>query len=338
MRRGLLATLLILHGLAHASIGVWAAADGSLAAVNTLWSVAIVGYLAAGLALLRVPVLRTHWKPILVVATIASMLLLILYGGVIGLLGLPADLGLVFLAFDVMQRQVDSAVDVAEAVHVQGLPHPTWHRVGWTFAVVALVYVTAVVFFRPIYLHYGTTPAERLAILPGDEDVRNPRYRVDHAITINAPSDSVWPWLVQLGQDRAGFYSYSSLERMFGARIRNADRVHPEWQRLGIGDTIHATQQDYFGGRLGWPGWRVKAIVPRRALVLENWGAFVLEPIDSSTTRFYVRTRGEGKPGIGAFLLGPLNVFVFEPAHFIMQRGMLRGIRDRAEGRRPGAA
>ncbi|HET9426657.1 MAG TPA: hypothetical protein VFO55_14940 [Gemmatimonadaceae bacterium] len=338
MRRGLLATLLIVHGLAHASIGVWTAADGSRAAVNTLWGVAVVGYVAAGFALLRVPFLRTHWKAILVTSTIASILLLILYGGIFGLLGVPVALALVFIAFDVMQRQVDSAVDVAEIVHVEGLSHPTLHRVGWTFAVVALAYVAAVVVFRPVYLRYGTTPAERLAVLPGDEDVRNPRYRVDHAITINAPVDSVWPWLVQLGQDRGGFYSYSGLERMFGARVRNADRVHPEWQRLAVGDTIRATQPDYFGGRLGWPGWRVRNIVPRRALVLEKWGAFVLEPVDSTTTRFIVRTRGEGKATVGNFLLGPLNVFVFEPAHFIMQRGMLRGVRNRAEGRVRGDA
>ena len=338
MRRGLLAFLLLLHGLAHASIGVWTAADGSVAAVNTLWSVAIVGYLAAGFAMLRVPLLRTHWKPILVVTTIASVLLLILYGRLFGLIGIAIDVVLLFVAFDVMQRRVDSDVEVVETKHVTGLSHPTLHRIGWTLAVLGLTYAATVVVLRPMYLHYGTTRAERLAALPGDDDVANPRYRVDHAITIHAPADSVWPWLVQLGQDRAGFYSYSGLERMFGARISNADRVHPEWQALGVGDTIKATQPDYFGGRLGQPGWRVKHIVPQRALVLENWGAFVLQPVDSATTRFIVRTRGEGKPTIGNFLLGPLSVFVFEPAHFIMQRGMLRGVRDRAEGRRRGEA
>ena len=285
MRRGMLAFLLLIHGLAHASIGVWTAADGSVAAVNTLWSVAIVGYLAAGFAMLRVPLLRTHWKPILVVTTIASVLLLILYGRLFGLIGIAIDVVLLFVAFDVMQRRLDSDVEVVETKHVTGLSHPTLHRIGWTLAVLGLTYAATVVVLRPMYLHYGTTRAERLAALPGDDDVANPRYRVDHAITIHAPADSVWPWLVQLGQDRAGFYSYSGLERMFGARISNADRVHPEWQALGVGDTIKATQPDYFGGRLGQPGWRVKHIVPQRALVLENWGAFVLQPVDSATTQ-----------------------------------------------------
>jgi hypothetical protein len=337
MRRGLLALLLIVHGLLHASIGVWAAAGHSLTLVNTLWSVAIVGYVAAGFAMVRVPYLRTHWKPILVAATMASLLLLIVYGGLLGLLGVPVDFALAFIAFDVMQPRVDRDVGEAEQAHVQGLPHPLWHGVGWSLAIVMLVYVAAVVVTRPVYLSWGTTPAERLAMLPGDELVANARYRVDHGITIRAPADSVWPWLAQLGQDRGGFYSYSRLERMAGDRITNADRIHPEWQTVSVGDTIRATQADYLGGRLGTLGWKVTGLVPGRALILENWGAFVLQPIDSGTTRLFVRTRGEGNASALGLVLGPLNVFVFEPAHFIMQRGMLRGIRDRAEGRSRGA-
>jgi hypothetical protein len=338
MRRGLLALLFIVHGLLHASIGVWAVASHSLATVNSLWSVAIVGYIATGLALLRVPVVRTHWKSILVTTTIASLLLLIMYGGLLGLLGVPVGVALVFVAFDVMQPRLDKAVETAERVHAAGLPHPVWHRVGWTFAAIALVYVAAVVVVRPIYLRWGTTPAERIAALPGDPATGFAGYRVDHGITIHAPADSVWPWLVQLGQDRGGFYSYATLERMFGDRITNADRIHPEWQTLSVGDTVRATQADYFGGRFGTLGWKVTDLVPGRALVLENWGAFVLQPIDSTTTRLFVRTRGTGKATIAGLVLGPLSVFVFEPAHFIMQRGMLRGIRDRAEGRRRSAA
>jgi hypothetical protein len=328
-----MALALIVHGLLHASIGVWAAAGHWLAAVNTLWSVAIVGYVAAGFALLRVPVLRTHWKPILVTTTIASLLLLTAYGGVFGMLGVPIDLALAFVAFDVVQPRVETDVQSAERLHASGLPHPAWHRMGWTLATIALVYIAAVVVVRPACLRWGTTAAERIASLPGDDAIQYARYRVDHGITIHAPADSVWPWLAQLGQDRGGFYSYATLERLFGDRIHNATRIHPEWQTIAVGDTIRATQPGYLGGRFGTLGWKVTALVPGRALVLENWGAFVLQPIDSTSTRLFVRTRGEGKPTVMGLVLGPLNVFVFEPAHFIMQRGMLRGIRDRAEGR-----
>ena len=68
-------------------------------------------------------------------------------------------------------------------------------------------------------------------------------------------------------------------------------------------------------------------------IVLAQWGAFVLVPVDARTTRLIIRTRGEGAASVASLLLGPLNVFVFEPMHFIMQRQMLRGIKLRAEGR-----
>ena len=337
MRRGLLAFLLIVHGLLHASIGVWAATGRSLVAVNTLWSVAIVGYVATGFAMLRVPLLRKHWKGLLVTATVTSVLLLAVYGGMMGLLGVTIGFVLAFLSFDILRRRVDSDVEQVEVGHVASLHHPWWHRIGWTVAIVSLGYVAAVAFVRPIYLQWGTTAEERLARLPGDERVRDVRYRVDHGITIRAPADSVWPWLVQLGQDRGGFYSYARLERMIGDRITNADRIHPEWQTIAVGDTVRATQADYLGGRFGTLGWEVVDVVPGRALVLDKWGAFVVQPIDSATSRLFVRTRGDGKPSAIGLVLGPLNVFVFEPAHFIMQRGMLRGIRDRAEGMIRGA-
>jgi hypothetical protein len=336
IRRGLLAWLIILHGMLHASIGVWAVAGHSLATVNTLWSVTIVTYLAAGFALLRVPLLRRHWKPLLATATLSSMLLLIVYGGFYGWLGIPIDLALAFAAFDVMQRAFDDDIDKVQVVQARGLRHPAWHRIGWTAATIFMVYVTAVVLLRPVYLQWGTTAAERVAALPGDDVSVLARYRVDHGITIRAPADSVWPWLVQLGQDRGGFYSYSRLERLFGDHITNADRINPEWQRIAAGDTIRATQPDYLGGRFGTLGWKVTEVIPGRALVLENWGAFVLQPIDSSSTRLFIRTRGDGWQSLPSLLLGPLNVFVFEPAHFIMQRGMMRGIRARAEGRSAG--
>jgi uncharacterized protein YndB with AHSA1/START domain len=120
---------------------------------------------------------------------------------------------------------------------------------------------------------------------------------MDRVVTIHAPADSVWPWLVQIGQDRAGFYSYDRLERLFGAHIRNAERVHPEWQVRQAGDLVRAVQPDYLGGRFGPDlGWRVAEVVPRRAIVLERWGAFVLTPVNDSTTTLHIRLRGEGTP------------------------------------------
>ena len=63
-----------------------------------------------------------------------------------------------------------------------------------------------------------------------------------HCITIDAPPEQVWRWLIQTGQDRAGFYSYDWIERLFGYDMRNADRIHPEWQQLAVGDRVRLHQ------------------------------------------------------------------------------------------------
>ena len=205
------------------------------------------------------------------------------------------------------------------------------HRIAATVALLFLGWATVVALWRPMLTQWGTTDAERAAVLFGDDGLTHARYRLDHAVTINAPADSVWQWLVQLGQDRAGFYSYDWLERLVGADIHNVKEIRPEWQVRATGDFIRAAPANYLGGIFGDPGWRITALEPGRAMVLENWGAFVLQPIDSTTTRFLVRTRGEGDGTVASMLLGPISIFVFEPAHFIMQRKMMLEIRRLAE-------
>jgi hypothetical protein len=259
-------------------------------------------------------------------------LMLIGYAPPWGVFGFVADLSLWIAALGALQPRIDAEISVIDELGLEAYRHPRWVRTGWIAGTVVLAWAVLVLAFRPVAMQWGTTHDERVVVLPGD-DVHpvSPTYRIDHAITIHAPASAVWPWLVQLGQDRGGFYSYDWLERAVGDRIHNADRIHAEWQTRNVGDTILATQRDYFGGRLGTLGWRVNVVEPNRVLGLENWGTFVLDPVDSNTTRLIVRTRGAGEPTTAAFLLGPLNVFVFEPMHFIMERGMLRGIRDRAE-------
>ena len=191
-----------------------------------------------------------------------------------------------------------------------------------------LAYVGLVILTRPWHTRWGSSDAELRATLPGDDLVPNAHYTIQHAVTIRATPDEIWPWLVQLGQDRGGFYSYDWLERLVGDRIRNADRIHPEWQTLRTGDLVRATQPDYLGGVFGPNlGWRVVRLEPNRVVVLSGWGAFVLEPTEGAT-RLIVRTRGAGEPNVS---LAPFGLLVFEPAHFIMQRRMLLGIKQRAE-------
>ena len=91
---------------------------------------------------------------------------------------------------------------------------------------------------RPWIYTWGAKPEDINAVLPGDELVYPDIPQTTRAVMIDAPAEAVWPWLVQIGEDRGGFYSYSMLERAIGARIHNVDSVHSEWQQLRVGDTI----------------------------------------------------------------------------------------------------
>ena len=290
----------------------------------------MIGFCAAGLGLLRVPILRRVWRPLTFAAAVASIGLCVWSSAAWILPGLAIDI--VILLLVAAPARFASEVDAVQGAETSSFRHPTMMRVGWTLGAIALAYVAVVALMRPVALRWGTSASEREAALPGDEVFPgSANYRIDHAITIHASPSAIWPWLLQLGQDRGGFCSYDWLERGFGADIRNAERLHPEWQSRTIGDTVFATQRSYFGGRLGALGWRVNALEPERVIGLENWGTFVLRPIDSGTTRLIVRTRGDAPPGIRSFVFAPVDVFVFEPAHFLMERAMLRGIRDRVE-------
>lgn len=328
-RRITLAVVVLLHGFAHANAVIWAGQAAPLWVTTLFWGVSMLGYLGAGFGLLRVPLVRGHSRSLMTAATISSIALLTIIGGRIAFVGVVVDL--FFLTFVVHWTRTGDGVDPSAEPTRPEHRFPRLAAIGHVAGVLFLIFATVVTLFHPIYLQWGTTGADRMMAMPGDDLVPDARYRVDHGVTIRAPVDSVWPWLVQIGQDRGGFYSYTWLENLVGADIHNADRIHNEWQRLKPGDLVRATPPDYLGGRLGEPGWRVLDVVPGRAIVLQNWGAFVLHPVDSMTTKFFVRTRGDGVPSLLSVLLGPVNLFVFEPAHFIMQRGMMLGIRDRAE-------
>jgi hypothetical protein len=331
MKRNLIGILFVLHGLAHSALGIWASALGTPWVVTPLWLVAQVGFVAAGLGLIGVSGLRRVWESIALFAGFASIGLLSLYGQFTFMVGLLVDVLIIVAGL----RWGESAA-LARARRSEAPPdvHPRPHAIATALSWMFVAYLSTLIVLRPWQLHWGSTRADRAATLPGDRLVPNANYRMDRVVEIHAPADSVWPWLVQIGQDRAGFYSYDRLERLFGADIHNADRINPEWQVRQAGDLVRATQPDYLGGRFGSQlGWRVNEVVPGRAIVLERWGAFVLRPVDSATTRLHIRLRGEGTPSALAVVFMPFDLLVFEPAHFIMERGMLLGIKRRAERR-----
>ncbi len=177
---------------------------------------------------------------------------------------------------------------------------------------------------RPWHLRWGATDEEVKMPFPGDEFVEQPKLNATHAITINAPAAKVWPWLVQIGQHRGGFYSYTWLENLVGCQMHNADRIVPEWQELKAGDEVWLHPKA--------PPLRVWAIDPGRAIVLEKFWTFFLRPIDEQRTRLIVRGRGDFNPDLRNALLNFLYWrVIFEPAHFIMERKMLLGIKNRVE-------
>src|SRR5215831_14410501 len=135
----------------------------------------------------------------------------------------------------------------------------------WLAAVMAAVGVAALYQdqVRPWLYTWGARPDEIGAELPGDDLVEPNAPQTTRAVTIDAPVEAVWPWLAQIGEDRGGFYSYSVLERAIGAEIHNAERIHPEWQQLRVGDTV------WLARRYG-PSARqvVAAVEPKSHLVM----------------------------------------------------------------------
>ena len=335
MRRIAIGSLLVLHGLAHSSLGVWSAGFGSPWIVTPLWLTAQLGFMVAGIGVLGVPWARRIWRRAAILGALGSVLLMSFFVHPVLLWGVVIDAVVLFVGIRWREPTLPAHPHVATLERAIAEPHrlrSRTHRVASALATVAIAYTAVVIAARPWYMHWGTSSEERQAPLPGDSLVAVANYRSDHAITIHAPADSVWPWLAQLGQDRGGFYSYDRLERLIGDDVHNADRIHPEWQSVQPGDLVRAVQPDYLGGRLGRDvGWRVVEVVPGRALVLQGWGAFVVRPIDSATTRLHIRIRGSGEPRFMSAAVGPFGLLVFEPAHFVMQRRMLIGIRSRAE-------
>jgi hypothetical protein len=172
---------------------------------------------------------------------------------------------------------------------------------------------------RPWHLRWGAEPQDEQRELPGDELLPEGGTRILHAVTIQAPVEQVWPWLAQLGQDRGGFYSYEWLENLAGCEMENADRIHPEWQHRELGETVHLHPAG---------GLRVSVFELGRALGLEGWGTFALEPLDRDRTRLIAR---DGVPsGVAAAAYGIL----MEIPHFLMERRMLLGIKQHAEASR----
>ena len=187
---------------------------------------------------------------------------------------------------------------------------------------------------RPWHLRRGSTRDEVQRSLPGDELVPNCKFMWNQAITINAPAAEVWPWLVQIGNQRAGWYSWDGIHRILQVAGSvdddrgSANRIIPELQNLAVGDVIRMMPED-----MDIPGYTVVSMEPNRALVThvddENastW-VWVLDPIDANTTRLIVRFRQTWQPG----MMGLMIWVGDEGGSLLMQPKTLSGIKQRVE-------
>ena len=197
-------------------------------------------------------------------------------------------------------------------------------------------------FLRNWRLKWGATDADIEGFLPGDDLVPHPKWHYTNAITIDAPITSVWPWLVQIGQGRGGWYSYEWLENLLGCKIKNADRIISEFQDLKVGDSVRLSAD--------MPGYPVAIVEFERAIVLytdsrtgttpfptgkkpsdyyaSTW-TFFLDETDDNRTRFISRLRSDYNPILLHKLMFGLSLL--EPISTAMQRKMLKEIKKRAE-------
>jgi len=196
-------------------------------------------------------------------------------------------------------------------------------------ATLVIAVTIAVVYWFPVrrwMSRWGAASTDLARVMAGDGLIVHPTYSGTMAVIINAPPEHIWPWLVQMGYQRGGLYSYDWLDRLFGYLDRpSATRILPEFQHLAVGDAIP----------LGWgPSWPVAAIEPDHALVLDmrNMGGidwvwqFGLYAVDERRTHLVSRSRVRART-VSAQLL----TFAIEPAGFLMTRRMLIGLKQRAE-------
>ena len=186
-------------------------------------------------------------------------------------------------------------------------------------------------------LTWGATPEEAACTYPGDELVHDPDGGATMATALPAPPERIWPWLVQMGGGRGGWYSRDWLDN---SGEPSADRIVPEWQSLEVGRQLKGPANV----------WTVAVVEPNRTLVLQSsyglppghssdprsgslprahldgiWG-FHLRPAPGGWTRLVIRTRSRGRPRL---VTRPFGLLVGEPVHFMMQTRQFHNLRTR---------
>lgn len=194
---------------------------------------------------------------------------------------------------------------------------------------------------RPWYRRWGASVAETSRAFPGDEFVPRPKSELTMAINVRAPVEAIWPWLMQIGCQRGGWYSYDLLDN---GSVPSAGRILPEYQDLKVGDIVKAMPK----GDFGFP---VATILPEKALVLAGTlDTHTGQPADpndsgleayfSGDQTFYIDKQGDGASRLifrmridwnPSFANGLIYRYILEPVSFVMGRKTLLNVKRRAE-------
>lgn len=209
-----------------------------------------------------------------------------------------------------------------------------WKRLlrGLLYAVLVVLCATVVavvaylLVFRPWQLRWGATDEEVERAMPGDELVADPDLDATRGLTVNARPEEIWPWLVQIGHRRAGFYSY---DRLDNAGVPSAERILPEYRDLKVGDEVPIDRVH---------NMEVVALEPNREM---TWNL----PGHGFTWAWGVYPEGEGRTRLVSRIRMKyvwkwpviLGYFMIDVGDFIMMRKCMRGIKRRAEGAAAGA-
>jgi hypothetical protein len=191
----------------------------------------------------------------------------------------------------------------------------------------------------PLMATWGSTETEVLAPMPGDDLIGQARYRSTHAVTIDAAPSEVWPWLVQMGQGRGGLYSYDWIENLLGLHMHSADRIDTDLQGLAVGDPVRLVPEGtepplrFVVAQIDEPSVLVLGPDGDRdaafsaQLPFPCW-TFQLTPAGADRCRLVVRFQMDFDPTPLGWMA---YKYALQPVHFVMERKMLLGIKQRAE-------
>lgn len=185
--------------------------------------------------------------------------------------------------------------------------------------------VVVVILLLPWMDRWGCNDAEITADLPGDELLPDPPRVTNRAVSINATPEAIFPWLAQMGADKAGLYSYTRLENLVGCKMAKVEEIRPEWQDPKPGDLVKMCAKDPAP-----PPYEVASVRQNEFIILyhhdeqgvaDSW-AFVIQEQPDGSSRLISRTRTKM---IGGFWE------ILRPISFMMERKMLLTIKRLAE-------